>query len=81
MATSNRMRSIEMVPTYVWRLYIWKHSTPKVSPRGCLFPTEMSCAQTLPQFVWFVHMKIQKLKGELQQEGQGNNLMIRTYGK
>ena len=52
MAFSNRMRSIEVVAKYVWSLYIWKHSTPKVSPRTCSFPTEMSCAQTLPKFVW-----------------------------
>ena len=52
MAVSNRMRSIEVVSKHVWSLYIWKHSTPKVSPRGCLFPIEMSCAQTLPKFVW-----------------------------
>ena len=51
MAVSNRMRSIEVVSKHVWSLYIWKHSTPKVSPRDAFSP-EMSCAQTLPKFVW-----------------------------
>ena len=85
MAVSNRMRSIEVVSKHVWSLYIWKHSTPKVSPRGCLFPIEMSCAQTLPKFVWGLFIwKYRSWKGRTKcckQEGQGNNIMIKTYGK
>ena len=63
MAVSNRMRSIEVVSKHVWSLYIWKHSTPKVSPRGCLFPNELPTDIT-EVCLGFVHMKIQKLEGE-----------------
>ena len=33
-AFSNRMRSTEMFSKYAWSLYIWKHSTSKVSPKS-----------------------------------------------
>ena len=52
MAFSNRMRSTDMFSKYAWSLYIWKHSTSKVSPKKCSFLSEMSCAQTLTRFVW-----------------------------
>ena len=84
MAFSNRIRSIEAVSKYVWSLYIWKHSTPKVSPRRCSCPTEMSCAQTFPKFVWGLFiLKYRSWKGNdvLQTKGHGKNTMIKTYGK
>ena len=65
-----------MFSKYAWSLYIWKHSTSKVSPKKCSFLSEMSCAQTLTRFcLGFVTY-------ENTAEGRGNKaLQTKTTGK
>ena len=84
MAVSNRMRSIEVVSKHVWSLYIWKHSTPICHQEDAFSPLK-----------WAAHRHYRSLFGVCsyenteagrgtkccKQEGQENNIMIKTYGK
>ena len=83
MAFSNRMRGTEMFSKYVWSLYIWKHSTSKVSPRKYSFLNEMSCVHTLTRFVWGLYMwkyRRRKRNKALQTNGRVKNRWSRRTG-
>ena len=73
-----------MFSKYAWSLYIWKHSTSKVSPKKCSFHSEMSCAQTLTRFVWGLYIwkySRRKRNKALQTKTTGKEQMIKTYGE
>ena len=83
MAFSNRMRGTEMFSKYVSSLYIWKHSTSKVSPRKCSFLNEMSCVQTLTKLVWGLYIwkySRRKRNKALQTIGRVKNRWSRRTG-
>ena len=83
MAFSNRMRGTEMFSKYVWSLYIWKHSTSKVSPRKYSFLNEMSCVHTLTRFVWGLYIwkySRRKRNKALQTNGRVKNRWSRRTG-
>ena len=83
MAFSNRMRGTEMFSKYVWSLYIWKHSTSKVSPRKYSFLNEMSCVHTLTRFVWGLYVwkySRRKRNKALQTNGRVKNRWSRRTG-